>query len=1062
MAALRRLKEVRRDAAGAVVLLSANPIHDTGGGQRSAQLALELVERGWVVVFVSHGVVTETVDLGLRYDEPRLLQWSLEEALAPERREALLDLLEGGGFVLTQVPHRSWVPFVAEAAGRGVPTVYDCIDRWASELGRGWYRRSDEAEVGRRSAILSASAPVLVDHVENLTRRETLLLPNAYNDRIFDPAEAAGLPRPPEYPEVGRVALYVGALWGGWMDWRLAREAAEALPETTFVFVGDHRGEGKSLPGNCVFAGLRPQTDLPPFLAHADVAFLPWKADDVTAATSPLKVYEFVAMGLPVVAPELQPLRRIPGVRTEADRTSFVQALGSLERSTLSEAGRSAMERFARESSWSRRVDGLLEAVVRADPSTTPAAGASNPSPVSASRRSRTSAAAGASTGLPPSRPFVSVVIPAYNHSRWIGQALDSVAAQALPAGEVVVVDDGSDDGTADVVEDRSVPGLRLLRQENRGAHHALNRGVRLCRGEWVAILNSDDTYEPERLEHAWGVARQTGAALLFGSVRLVDAEGGPVDPTHPIATWYDEASRWASRAGSLRAALRRHNVAVTTSNFFLHRALWEELGGFRAYRYVHDYDFLLRAMALCPDRVVHEPSLGGVLYRVHAANTISEGDAAQREREAMQADLRRPVGRARRMVTGWLGRRRLDDRLDRSMLLDPVARPAIAPSPVPPRIGLMVEKLDLGGLEEVVALLARALPALGVEASVLCVGSGGAVARRLQASGVPVEVLGGRTGDVVGWARREGVTVVSSHFAPIQAVEALVEAGVPVVETVQNCYAWLDDDGWGAERRRVEAASGIVAVSDTVAGYYARHTGHDPRWIVPNAVHPARGARVPRPFARRVLGLDEKTRVLAFVGRLTEQKNPAGLLEAFAGARNDLSEAVLLLAGPADGSAGMGRLRRRHRDLFASGAIRHLRSPSHVGTVLTAADAYVSASFYEGWSVAASEAAWAGRPLILTETGGSRELAGASEDRGVVAPNPCGDPLGVSLEMVRRPPPAAWKASQDALTLAMKSVLEERDGWREREEAIRSWAREELHPERIAGRYAEILTGLD
>lgn len=1051
-----RLRSAAQGARGIAVILSANPIHDTGGGQRSAQLAVELLRRDYAVAFVSHGKVTETIDLGLTYDDARLVQLGLGEVADPAVRDALTTVLgKGHDLVVTQVPVRSWLPLVERANDRSVATVYDCIDRWDSELGRGWYRRSVEAEVAEASSVLTASAPALVDHIETLTGRETALVPNAFSARIFDSDEAHHLVRPDDLPGRERIALYVGALWGGWMDWGLARRAALAAPETAFVFVGDHRGEGRRLPPNCFFLGLKPQTELPAYLAHADVAFLPWTGGEVTEATSPLKVFEFVAMGLPIVAPDIEPLRGIPGVHVQSEAAAFIGAVAALDRASVSEAERREMRRFATANSWSDRVDRLLELATGAARRGTPR------SRMATGRHTRSAREASVrpATRRPPrAGATLSVVIPAHDHERYVGEAIDSVVGQTLPAAELVVVDDGSSDRTAEVVASRDPSGLRLVRQENRGAHHALNRAIRLSRGEYVAILNSDDAFEPERLEHAWGVARTTGAALVLGSVRLIDEHGGAVDPTNEIAAWYREARRWARRAPSLSTALGRHNIAATTSNFFMHRELWSRLGGFRGYRYVHDYDFLLRAVSLCPHRIVFEEALEDVLYRVHGVNTITESDtrAAAERREMMRAH-RSPLGRLRRFFSVGTSARAVRARVDGSDVLAP--RGGAAPeedSGV--RVGLAVESLGAGGLEEVVALLAQTLPSVGIRASVLCGRAGGAVARRLERAGIAVDVLGGRFDRADAWVERRGVEAVSSHFAPVGLVQTLQRAGVPVVETVQNTYVWLTEAGWERERVRLEAVAGVIAVSEMAARYFREHTGAAPSWVVPNAVQPGRAACVPRVFARQWLGLDRDAPVFVFVGRITQQKNPAGLVDAFARAARELPEAVLVLAGPTDRSGSLASLRRRHRSLFADGAVRHLPSPRHVGTVLSAADAFVSNSFYEGWSVAASEAAWIGLPLVLSHTGGSGRLVGEASERGIVVPNPCGDPLAVTQEKVSDPPADGRALNGQALADALVNVAAGLDGWRERSGEIRSWARTRLAPQVIAARYAEIL----
>jgi len=94
----------------------------------------------------------------------------------------------------------------------------------------------------------------------------------------------------------------------------------------------------------------------------------------------------------------------------------------------------------------------------------------------------------------------ISVVIPAYNAEAFLGRAIDSVLGQTCPPMEVIVVDDGSADGTGDVARqfgDR----VRLLHQENAGVSAARNLGIEKARGEWIAFLDADDWWEPHRLE---------------------------------------------------------------------------------------------------------------------------------------------------------------------------------------------------------------------------------------------------------------------------------------------------------------------------------------------------------------------------------------------------------------------------------------------------------------------------------------------------------------------------------------------------------------------------------
>lgn len=124
---------------------------------------------------------------------------------------------------------------------------------------------------------------------------------------------------------------------------------------------------------------------------------------------------------------------------------------------------------------------------------------------------------------------LVSVVIPAYNRAAVIGDALESVKAQTHRRWEVIVVDDGSTDGTVERIEAvaRADRRIRLLRHErNRGAQAARNTGVRAATGDWIAFLDSDDRYLPHSLEARLEAARPEAVEVVHSECRVVRPDG--------------------------------------------------------------------------------------------------------------------------------------------------------------------------------------------------------------------------------------------------------------------------------------------------------------------------------------------------------------------------------------------------------------------------------------------------------------------------------------------------------------------------------------------------------
>jgi succinoglycan biosynthesis protein ExoO len=118
----------------------------------------------------------------------------------------------------------------------------------------------------------------------------------------------------------------------------------------------------------------------------------------------------------------------------------------------------------------------------------------------------------------------VSVIIPAYNTEKYIAKAIASALGQTLHNIEVIVVDDASSDNTVAVVQSFSDPRLKLLvNEQNLGAGGARNRALNAAQGKWVAVLDSDDWYAPERLENLVAIAEKKKADLVADNLNLIE-----------------------------------------------------------------------------------------------------------------------------------------------------------------------------------------------------------------------------------------------------------------------------------------------------------------------------------------------------------------------------------------------------------------------------------------------------------------------------------------------------------------------------------------------------------
>ena len=199
-----------------------------------------------------------------------------------------------------------------------------------------------------------------------------------------------------------------------------------------------------------------------------------------------------------------------------------------------------------------------------------------------------------------PTPPLVSVVVPTYNYGHFIGQMLESVLAQTYSYWECVVVDDGSTDGTRDVVERfAGADGrIRYLRQENRGQAAALNTGLMSFAGEYLQILDADDLIEARKLERQVEFLERHGETdIVYGGVKYFRTE----NTDERLSTMWGDGEPWMPEVSGAEvpAAIVQRNIMVVSSPL-IRRSVVEAVGLFDGtVSPAQDWDYWVRCALL-------------------------------------------------------------------------------------------------------------------------------------------------------------------------------------------------------------------------------------------------------------------------------------------------------------------------------------------------------------------------------------------------------------------------------------------------------------------------------
>jgi O-antigen biosynthesis protein len=480
-------------------------------------------------------------------------------------------------------------------------TVYDLIDDFSVHSSDTERMLANHRRALKEATVVAYVARHLAKHFQE--RPDAIYLPNGVEAEHF--VEMRDLPaKDPmrRIVEEGKpIVGYYGSL-AEWFDYQLMDDVARRRPDWNFVLIGpryDASMEGKPLfkRNNVHWLGPRSYLDLPSFLHRFDVATIPFVINEVSRCTSPLKLYEYFAGGKPVITTPLPECEAYPEVTVVKTAEEMAQVLDSvMEKGRDGEQKRRTLE-VANSNSW-------LQRALVIDRHLAP--------PITFGR-----------TGL------VSVVLPVYNQSNLLREAVESVLRQTYQDFELILLNDGSKDNVERVLGDYvRHPKVRLLNQPNLGLPKALSNGFDFANGEYWTWTSADNLMEPNQLDRmVQFLKHHPDVALVYADYLAIDDKGNPLtDPS------FRPQNRRSPRSPEIHLPLDPGPLNETPDNFlgacFLYRGyVGRVLGDYWPALGVEDYDYWMRMNRLF--KIAHLDT-DEILYRYRVHDNTLNARASE------------------------------------------------------------------------------------------------------------------------------------------------------------------------------------------------------------------------------------------------------------------------------------------------------------------------------------------------------------------------------------------------------------------------------------------------
>lgn len=210
-------------------------------------------------------------------------------------------------------------------------------------------------------------------------------------------------------------------------------------------------------------------------------------------------------------------------------------------------------------------------------------------------------------------QPLVSIVTPSYNQAKFLRATIESVLGQTYPNIEYIVIDGGSTDGSVDLIREYADRLAYWVSEPDQGQTDAINKGFAKASGQYMAWLNSDDTYEPEAVAEAVAFLQaHPEVGLVYGDANFIDEHGRPIGRFPAAQTDYQR--------------LRRGYVHIPQQSAFWRAELWQQVGPLDPQMYfAMDYDLWVRLAEISELRYLRKTWAN---FRLHGASkTIQDDD---------------------------------------------------------------------------------------------------------------------------------------------------------------------------------------------------------------------------------------------------------------------------------------------------------------------------------------------------------------------------------------------------------------------------------------------------